>query len=378
MNLVAEQERVSTLQLPFNVRPCLRDPVFGLVKDRWGLSPLAGAGLFLLFYLGGNFFFSCVSGTAFPRPGLDLPFGRDAVAWVLYGFLIPAGALLAMRFYAQAEITFERLYADGVVQAPLQEYNEFLEKLHRRYNSAGLHLLTLGLAVAVFGYMTFENERDRVVSWLDLDMGIGAIYHQVFGLIGWYASQLVLLKAVITARALQSVFRWRVNIQPLHPDGCGGLRMITNISVTIALFTAVMGLAVVLFILSNTILSGKPPATTPVLIAVALEAITPLIFFTCLYSAHRVMREDKESLLRQINQQVQPSYQLLRGRLVQGEVMNDAAEEILRLDGLHGFARRLPVWPINTQTMAQVFLSVAVPIVLLVLQMILERMTNGK
>ncbi len=335
------------------------------------MSPLAVAGLFLLLYLGGNFFFSWVSGTAFS--GLDLPFVRDSVAWILYGFLIPVGTLLALRFYTQAEVTFERLYTDGVVQAPLDEYNQFLERLHRRYNSAGLHLLALALAVIVFSYMTYENERDRLRSWLDLDMGLGAIYHQVFGLIGWYSAHLVLLKAVITAQAVQRIFRWRVNIQPLHPDGCGGLRLITNICVTIALFTAVMGLAVVLFIMSSALLSGTSPSATPVMIAVALEALTPLIFFSCLYRAHRVMREDKESLLRQINQQVQPPYQTLRGRLGEGEVMHDAAEEILRLDGLHTFARRMPEWPVNTQTMAQVFLSVALPLALLILQFVLER-----
>lgn len=372
MDLVLKREQATASPLPFNVRPCLRDPVFGLVKDRWGLSPLAGAGLFLLIYLGGNFFFSWLSGTAFPREGLDIPFLHDSVAWILYGFLLPMGTLLGLRFYTQAESTFERLYTDGVVQASLNEYNQFLERLHRRYNSVGLHLGTLGLAIIVFGYMTYENQRDGKTAWLDLGMGVGAMYHQVFGLIGWYAAQMVLLKAVITARALQGAFQWRVNVQPLHPDGCGGLRLITDVSVTIALFTAVMGLSVVLFMLSNTLLSGKPPSTTPVLIAVALEAITPLIFFTCLYSAHRVMQKDKESLLRQINQQVQPHYETLRGRLTQGEVMNDATEEIMRLDGLHAFARRLPVWPINTQTIAQVFLSVAVPLALLILQLIME------
>jgi len=31
----------------FNVRPCLDDPVFGTLEDRWGWPPIAGAGLFL-------------------------------------------------------------------------------------------------------------------------------------------------------------------------------------------------------------------------------------------------------------------------------------------------------------------------------------------
>jgi len=35
--------------------------------------------------------------------------------------------------------------------------------------------------------------------------------------------------------------------------------------------------------------------------------------------------------------------------------------------------RRLPVWPTNTQMMAQVLVSVAVPLALLAVQLLLER-----
>ena len=42
-------EATSSL-LPFNVQPCQRDPVMALLKERWQLSPGAGAGLFLLLF----------------------------------------------------------------------------------------------------------------------------------------------------------------------------------------------------------------------------------------------------------------------------------------------------------------------------------------
>jgi hypothetical protein len=187
------------------------------------------------------------------------------------------------------------------------------------------------------------------------------------GLVVWYLAYLVVLKAGITAWGMQRVFDWPVNIQPFHADGCGGLRLLTDISVTFALLAALVALGVVLFISA-----GTPLFSVPVLTAVFLLALTPLVFAAGLYRAHRVMSDIQASLLRQINQQVQPLFQTLCGRLEQGDVGSEVTEEVLRLEALHGFARRLPIWPTNTQIVAQVLLSVALPLTLLILQLVLE------
>ena len=358
---------------PYNVQPCRRDPVFGLIKDRWRWSPGGAAGMFLVIYLGGNFLFSLMSGTAFPRPGLDLPFVRDRVALVLYGFLVPVGISLAMRFYAQVESAFERIFAEGVVRASLDEYNQFLRKLDRLYNSVALHVLALALALAVFGYLTCYNETNGVRAWLNLSMGPGAVYQLVLGLIAWYSAHVVLCKVLITAWAISRVFDWPVNVQPLHPDGCGGFRLFTDVAVTIAFFTATMGMGVVLIILAGAILYGKPPSSIPVLLAVLLESATPLVFFTCLYRAHRVMHEAKGTMLRQIHEHFQGPFRTLQQQMAQGDPAKAATEEVLRLESLHQVVHRMPVWPTNTQMLMQVVISVAVPLGLLVLQMVAEK-----
>ncbi|MBI3946343.1 MAG: hypothetical protein HY321_10525 [Armatimonadetes bacterium] len=353
---------------PFNVEPCRRDPVCALLRLRWGLGPGGGALLFLIVFLGGNFLMSAFSGTAFPRPGLDQAFVQDTIAWLIYGLIVPAAALLALRFYAQVGSTFERLYADGVVQAPLGEYNRFLDQLHRRYNAPGVHVGVLAMAAAIYGFMVYHNQHDSVRAWLDWGMGIGAAYQLAVGIIPWYSALLLLVKAVVTGRAMQRVFDWPVNIQPLHPDGCGGLRLLTDISVTIALFTALLALAMVLFIRA-----GTPLVSIPVAAALSLMVLTPVAFAVCLHSAHRAMARAKSALLARVSQQAQPSYQALCEGLYRGEAAEAASEEILRLDALHAFVRRLPVWPINTEVTVQVLLSIALPLALLVLQVVVER-----
>lgn len=361
----------------FDVRPCLRDPVFHLLKDRWRLSPLVGAVLFFVLYFGGNFLFAAISGTALPREGLGLSFVQDTIGLVLYAFLLPVGAFLALRFYGQAESAFERLHSDGVVRAPLDEYNAFLQKLHHRYNSTYVHIAALGFALVVFGYLTGYSYYDNVSAWLDPGMGVGAVYQLVVGLIAWYSLHLVLLKIVITAWAIQRIFDWPVNIQPLHPDGCCGFRLLTEIAVTIAFFMAVAGMGVALIALAGPILFGTPLSAEPVLIAVLLETLVPLIFFSCLYRAHRIMRAAKAEVLRETHLRFQAHFLALQEQLVDGERVDEAADEMMRLEAVHGFLRRLPVWPTNTQMLTQVFLSIALPLGLLLLQVVLEQVVWG-
>jgi len=366
----SEQPRNEAL---FNVQPCRRDPLFGLLKDRWHLSPLAGGALFLVVYLGGNLGSAWLSGTAFPRPGLSMPFVQDRVAWVLHAFLLPVGAFLALRFFGQVESAFERLYSEGVTQAPLEEYNEFLQRLHRLYNSVALHAVALGLAALALGFLTLSNQFDGRRAWLDLDEGLGGIYQLATGLVAWYAVHIVLLKVVITAWVMPRVFRWPVSFQPLHPDGCGGFRLFSEIAVTIAFFTAATATGVVLIVFAGTVRYGASVSAQPVLVALLLESLTPLVFVSCLYRAHEVMRANKEGLLAEVHHRFQERFAAWHQSLGAGELPEEQVEEVLRLESLHGVIRRLPVWPTNTQMVAQVLVSVALPLALVAVQLLVER-----
>jgi len=361
----------------FNVQPCLRDPVFHLIKDRWRMSPFGAAVLFFLAYFGGNLLFTAVSGTALPREGLDLSFLEDTVGLVLYGFVLPVGAFVALRFYTQAESAFERMHAEGLVSAPLDEYNRFLAKLHRGYNSTWAHLAALFLGLVVFGYLVCYSWSDDMASWLDWRMGPGAVYHLVVGLVAWYCVHIILLKIIVTAWAIQRIFDWPVNIQPLHPDGCSGLQFLAQMAVTIAIFMAVAGMGVVLIVFANTILFGRPASAEPVLLAVLMETLVPLVFFFCLYRAHRIMRSRKQALLRDAHERFQTHFLDLQEKLPQGEDIDRSADEVLRLKAVHDLLRGLPVWPTNTQMLTQVLVSVALPLGLLVLQVLLEQVVLG-
>jgi hypothetical protein len=361
-----------SLELPlkgriYNLSPCLRDPVFHLLKDRWRLAPWQCGLLFLVLY-GALLPLALMDGNLYPRPGLDLSLFQDKVALVVYLLVVPVSAGLAMHFYTQVETSFERLFADRIVQATPEEYNRFLERLHLRYNSALCLLGGLVAAIAVYGWMIWDGEQDRRVAWNDLSAGAAAWYHLPIGLLVWYGAFTLCIKAIITAFAMRSIFRWPIELRPLHPDGCRGLKLLTDICVTLAAFLSLVALAVTLFISA-----GTPLFSLPVAVVLLFVLLTPTVFFTCLHGAHRVMKRAKDEALAQLDDMIERPYGELCAGMRERELDRDAAEEVLRVDSLHSFVRRWPVWPANTHITAQITLSVLLPLVLLALQILAEK-----
>jgi hypothetical protein len=81
-------------------------------------------------------------------------------------------------------------------------------------------------------------------------------------------------------------------------------------------------------------------------------------------------------MMRQVHELYQDSFRGLQAGLARGEVADQAREEVLGLESLHGVVRRLPVWPTNTGMLGQVLLSIALPVGLIVVQIILESVVS--
>jgi hypothetical protein len=351
-------------------RICLfrTDPLFHLLKDRWRLRPWQ-CGLLFAAAAAPIVPLSALDGNLFPRPGLDIPLVDDWVGLLVHFAVIPLGAAIAMRFYNQAETVFERLYAERVVRADLQEYNRFLTDLEQRYNSRGRAALTFLVALLIYAWVIYRYETDGHNAWNDLHAGVVAWYNIAFDLIVWWSALRICAKAFTTARAMQSIFRWPIHLHPLHSDGCGGLRRLTDISVTFALFLSLLALCMAGFLQ----VAGIPVLSLAGLLGSSFILLTPFVFFACLAGAHRVMAEAKEETSEQINRMVEAPYLELRRGMASGELREAAAEEVLRLEAVHDFVRRLPSWPADTRILTQMGLSVLLPTALILLQLIGEQ-----
>lgn len=354
----------------FDVRPCRSDPLCRLLKDRWNVSPLAAA-ILLISVTALNILFDVALGRPLSRV-TDLADPEARLAAALYFILFPSTAYIAFRFYRQAETLFERLYRDGVISAPLDAYNRYLARLDRRYNSplvavATLEVVALLLGSGIAGAWHEEYAGRGIVTPLRILSDVS------LALVNFAILIPFLIRAVLTAFALRRVLHWPVVIQPTHPDGCGGLGTVTAISVTMAVFLTIASSMNAMFALSE---SSEPSGPNFGMMVGFAMAVSPLIFLGVIYEAHRAMRRSREALLQQVDALARPHYQRLREGLAEGRLAPQEADDLARLDQVRALIHRFPTWPVNTEAAAQITLSVAVPLALVLLQIVLERIAG--
>jgi hypothetical protein len=351
----------------YNLRPCRRDPLFCLLKDRWQLAPLL-CGLFFLLLCTMAVPLALLDNTLLPRKGLDRALFQDR--WMLQlCALIPVGAFLAMCFYRQVEVTFERLYTEGTVCAELAPYNGFLKRLDGDYNSTTLLLGALLPALIIRVGVAHQVANDGLSTWGDLSSGPSAWYAHLVAFCTNFVVFTLCLKAIVTARAMRAVFQWPVALHPMHPDGCAGLKRLTDISVTLALFLALVALSILII----TPVTSRPVTYVPGIVAWLFVIFTPLVFLSSLTEAHRVMRVAREEALQQVYEMVRAPHDQLRLGMKRGAIDPAVAQELFQLQSVYDFIQKQPVWPTNTQTLAQVVISVLLPVVILLVQLLAEK-----
>lgn len=337
-----------------------------LLKDRAGLSAFAFAALV----------FACSACQALIdlvllKVSREMYVEIQTPATRMYYFLayvmMPLAAFLVVRFYRRAETVFERIYAVGTVKAPLADYNAYLRKLDPRYNSLWLHLFILLLSAApVAVAIVLDSNGDY--AWRGLHTALRILSDAFFYVLPRYIMLLFVAKAIITALAVRRVFRWPIKVHLMHADGVGGMRPVADVCAILAKFC-------ILASLSNVIISYiwggfhfNPGSAFGLLIA-----FSPLIFLWVLHGAHVAMVRARHELLAQFDAQARPLMEQLHAGLEQHQLPAGPADELLRLDQLRAMVGRMPTWPFNHQVALQLGLSVLLPLVLILLQVILEK-----
>ena len=350
----------------YNVQPTRRDPLLHALKDRARLSPLA----FAMAMLGFNSLQAFID-LVLLQISHELYFNIHSAAsrtYYIIGYVVmPIAAYLMMRFYRRAETVFERIHTSGVVSEPLPVYNAFLRKLDRRYNSVLLHLVVLLLSSAqVIIAISLNATGDY--TWRGLHTAFRVVSDGLFVIVPRYILLLFVVKAIITAVAVRRVFRWPIKVHLMHADGVGGMRPVADVCATLVKFCILASITNV----AITYVWGEFRFTFGSAFGLLL-AFSPLVFLWVLYGAHVAMARARHEWLTQLDAQARPLVDDLQTALQRRQVPPAMADELLRLDQLRGLVGKMPTWPFDHQTAVQLGLSVLLPVVLILLQVVLEK-----
>lgn len=229
-----------------------------------------------------------------------------------------------------------------------------------KYFAMGFASFSGGLFLLLYPYY------GESISWLALLKTFGRM-------VGVYMIVITIAILIVNAWLLEKILEPKdLQIEPLHPDGCSGLRPLSQYSLKTAYLVATFGMILGL-VEYRLILDGISDEfwfvhlSIPIYIVLSLTA-----FFVPLLTAHSKMLNAKNALLNTISRQFQKDYQSLiqLTRESDPELLSQQMKKVKQLDEIHQRTNQFAVWPFDMQSLRQYVLSLTAPLIPLIIALL--------
>lgn len=219
------------------------------------------------------------------------------------------------------------------------------------YQKSWRQFLALGTAIA-FGIWYFSVQQD-VYNWTGSDGSIPALTGAINAVAIFYAGSILVLNLTTNVWLLHELLgkdNKRLNINPLHPDRCGGLSPLSQYSLNTAYLAAIIGTMITLSkyqFISQGIAQEYWYFNLIILLYIPISLIC---FFGPLLTARRGMRKAKEELLSEIARQFQEDYKRIHTSLSSdGEILKKETTKLQELRSLYTLTNEFPGGPLMLQ-----------------------------
>ena len=266
-----------------------------------------------------------------------------------------------------------------------EKYTRFATWIENRFNNYIARLVILTIVLTLNGVYYYQLLNSPEHSWISdgtlLRDQLGT--ERGFSIVGLYSALLQTLlsylmlnltwTSLIFAWALQQYFNsyhFEINVEPLHPDRCCGLRRIGDVAMIVNIILFLFGIYLSMKVIDKIVVQGYPlwsDIGNPTLL-VGYALLAPLMFFLPLNAAHKVMRDEKQRFLRIVSN----THTALIHRL-ESNFSTDLVADIAKIGALYTeLERRIPVWPFNFRSLESFFGTIIVPVLPIILPFLIK------
>lgn len=304
---------------------------------------------------------------------LTLDLAHDIGWWNQFLIAFPTLIYIAGAYFGEFPRTLRQLTDSGVLQATNEDWKKV-----RRFTKAKLTNITFVLLPYVAGITAAaltSNVLQSRGTWYDGDQYIAGLLIPIHAFILYFFMTFLALRLYSAFLILRMLFRFEVNIQPFHPDGCGGLGSLMRQSEKLFWGMITFGLVAALGILSNTfVYSIDLLSIYNFLLLLSYVLLTGIAFFLPLYALTDSMRDAKQKLLLSIKER----YRALNAKQAAGandlsELSDEHVADLEALKSLQQTARSMQVWPFNATSLIRFACATATPLIVISAAMILFR-----
>jgi hypothetical protein len=201
-----------------------------------------------------------------------------------------------------------------------------------------------------------------VLSWQNVNWVMAASLLPL-RFITFYALVFMLVRQLTVLFGLNQFFiEFSVEIQPLHPDRAGGLRILGDYVFTNGIVVAIVGLILGMELLR---IRADVAVISPEFygeLAIYFLAAPTVFFLLPLYSAHTRMVEAKQKLLAEIAEQFDLEYRVLLDGLRQDVLKLEEVERLEAIQKIYEITRSSPDWPFNLALLSKFGAAILLPV----------------
>lgn len=341
------------------------DPLAYLLLDKFRLSPVAFGLLSIPSSIGLYFLTAWISNTLWSKPG-QMGLLQDWFPWIWVLFIAPVVLSYYLWSFQAIDKVIQDLEASDVLRIDESEIEKINQIAFSGYAPKWRKFLALSSAVifSIFVCITRFGLRNSWTSSHPLTI----LMITVVTFIVVYIGSILVLNLIANIWILHCILKRELeqrefNVNPLHPDRCGGLRSLSDYALKTAYLIAVLGIMVG-FIEYQFIVRGTGQNYWFVHLVIPLDIVLSIVcFFGPLIAAHRGMRRAKEELLREIAKQFQADYSKIHSSLTgDAETLTKGADKIKELQAFYALTNEFPVWPFDVQTFRRFLLTVPAPL----------------
>jgi hypothetical protein len=329
-----------------------------------------------------------------PANGEDFVTFLENISWsVSVIYLFPFIMALTLKYYQSIPKLFEYLFSK-LQHTDERRVEAFRKLLNKKFNAKSPPIVILLITVALNIIYFIQTLNDKDIRWLSsgdlLQSLLGGTTHG-FSPVGLYAQfiQIVLIYWILMVVWKGFVFSWALHrffttehhalhIDPLHPDGCCGLKQIGNVASILNLILFLIGVYLSLRVIDKMLIqnsSAFEDIGNPMMLG-GYVIIAPLLFFLPLSAAHNKMLEVKQKFIFPVSRKCEQLFTELGEIKIdeQGHEMIGSLEQMEKLR--HEMEMEIPVWPFDFKSIQAFFGTIVVPLLPVILPFLFQLLVS--
>lgn len=298
----------------------------------------------------------------------------------LYIIGLIALVLIANLYFGRFSEVFNKLEKNGVIRNFSNNKNEFIKKANSIFSKWGYSKLPyiMSILISIFVFISFSISHNNL--WYSYKLN-GSVTIASFAMIPVVAVTFYLLCA-ISFRIIAAYFvlkllfhRNEIEIQPLHPDNCGGLSPLGKLSQSLNIGLFLWGGIVFLNVYQHVagFYSDQTNYFIVYLIIVSYVIGAYIAFFVPLNAVHKSMKKAKDDAILDINHSFFMINQKINKDIKDEKLIdNEEIKNLENLKVLYDITVKMPVYPYNFKIVASFFSSLLIPLLLSFVSILIE------